>query len=243
MSSSTRFGDRRGVIAAAVTVVLLLLGGGLVAQALTTPGPPPQPDTSQAQVAAAGPAPSQPVPSQSGASPVAPTPSPSASATTAPPAPDFGPIMGPSAPVALRIPSIKVTTKGLVDLGLDTKGQLEAPKDPDQAGWYTAGPTPGEFGPSVIAAHVDSHLGPALFYDLGAAKKGAKVIIDRADGTTATFVIDRVERYPKAKFPTSTVYGDTGGRAELRLITCGGAFDRTSGHYVDNIVAYAHLIA
>lgn len=237
MSSSTRFGDRRGAIAAAVTVVLLLLGGGLVARAFATPGPPPQPDTNQAQVAAPAPAASQP-----DAAPDAGTPTPPVSAPAAAPAPDFGPILGPSAPVALRIPSIKVTTKGLVELGLDTKGQLEAPKDPDQAGWYAGGPTPGEFGPSVIAAHVDSHLGPALFYDLGAAKKGAKVIIDRADGTTATFVIDRVARYPKAKFPTSTVYGDTVRRAELRLITCGGAFDRTSGHYVDNIVAYAHLI-
>ncbi|MEO6792126.1 MAG: class F sortase [Ornithinibacter sp.] len=238
MSSSTRFGDRRGAIAAAVTVVLLLLGGGFVARALTTPGPPPQPDTSQAQVAAPAPSPSQP-----DASPDAATPSPPASAPAVAPASDFGPILGPSAPVALRIPSIKVTTKGLVDLGLDSKGQLEAPKKAQQAGWYSGGPTPGEFGPSVIAAHVDSHLGPALFYRLGAVKKGAKVMVDRADGTTATFVIDHVERYPKAEFPTSTVYADTGGRAELRLITCGGDLDSKTGHYVDNIVAYAHLIA
>lgn len=150
--------------------------------------------------------------------------------------------MTPSAPVALRIPSIKLTTKGLVDLFLDDRGQLEAPKDFQQAGWYAGGPTPGEFGPSVIAAHVDSHLGPAVFYRLGALKKGAKVMVERQDGSTATFVVDRVERYPKAQFPTSTVYADTGGRAELRLITCGGDIDRQSGHYVDNVVAYAHLI-
>ncbi len=151
--------------------------------------------------------------------------------------------MRPSAPVALRIPSIKVDTQGLVDLGLDDKGQLEAPKDFQQAGWYAAGPTPGEFGPSVIAAHVDSHLGPAVFYRLGSLEKGAKVLVERKDGSTATFVVDRVERYPKAQFPTSQVYADTGGRAELRLITCGGDIDRRSGHYVDNVVAYAHLVA
>jgi sortase (surface protein transpeptidase) len=149
----------------------------------------------------------------------------------------------PSAPVALRIPSIELATKGLVDLELDGKGELEAPKDFQQAGWYAAGPTPGEFGPAVIAAHVDSHLGPAVFYRLGAVKKGATVLVERKDGSTATFVVDRVERYPKAQFPTSRVYADTGGRAELRLITCGGDIDRESGHYVDNVVAYAHLVS
>jgi sortase (surface protein transpeptidase) len=231
MPTSPTFGGRRGFFAAVVTVVLLLLGGALVARALTAPGPPPQPDSSQVQVAPT-------TTSRSAVSP--PRAAPPAAAQA--PVSDFGGIMKPSAPVALRIPSIKLTTKGLVDLGLDEKGELEAPKDFQQAGWYAAGPTPGEFGPSVIAAHVDSHLGPAVFYRLGALKKGAEVVIDRKDGSTATFVVDRVERYPKTQFPTSEVYADTGGRAELRLITCGGDIDQQSGHYVDNVVAYAHLV-
>lgn len=151
--------------------------------------------------------------------------------------------MSPSEPVALRIPAIKVTTKGLVDLNLDAKGELEAPKNAQQAGWYAGGPTPGEFGPAVIAAHVDSSRIPAVFYNLGKLKKGDKAMVDRKDGTTATFVVDRVARYPKAKFPTSEVYADTGGRAELRLITCGGDIDPKTGHYADNVVAYAHLVS
>ena len=231
MSILQTFGDRRGLRAAVVTVVLLVLGGGLVVRALAAPGPPPQPDSNQGQVA-------QPAPSGSAASSRRPAPT----AADRTPASDFGPIMRPSAPVALRIPSIKLSTKGLVDLRLDDKGELEAPKDFQQAGWYAAGPTPGEFGPSVIAAHVDSHLGPAVFYRLGALKKGDKVLVERKDGSTATFVVDRLERYPKAQFPTSEVYADTGGRAELRLITCGGDIDPQSGHYVDNVVAYAHLV-
>ena len=231
MPTSPTFGGRRGVLAAVVTAVLLVLGGGLVARALTAPGPPPQPDSSQGKAA--------PSPSPSATSPgTAPT-TPAAQA----PASDFGPIMVPSPPVGLRIPSIKVATTGLADLGLDDMGELEAPRDFQQAGWYAAGPTPGEFGPSVIAAHVDSHLGPAVFYRLGSLKKGAKVMVERQDGSTATFVVDRVERYPKAQFPTSEVYADTGGRAELRLITCGGDIDQRSGHYVDNVVAYAHLVS
>jgi sortase (surface protein transpeptidase) len=232
MSPSSTFGGRRGALAAVVTAVLLVLGGGLVARALTAPGPPPQPDSSQGK----------PAPTRSGSATSSPRTSPTTPAAQVP-ASDFGPIMVPSPPVGLRIPSIKVATKGLVDLGLDDKGELEAPKDFQQAGWYAAGPTPGEFGPSVIAAHVDSHLGPAVFYRLGSLKKGAKVMVERQDGSTATFVVDRVERYPKAQFPTSEVYADTGGRAELRLITCGGDIDQRSGHYVDNVVAYAHLVS
>lgn len=230
MSITSTFDGRRGALAAAVTVVLLLLGGGLVVRALAAPGPPPGPGRTEAQDASGAP----------GSATPAPTTSPEETAQA--PASDFGPIMVPSAPVALRIPSIKVATKDLVDLGLDDQGELEAPKDFQQAGWYAAGPTPGEFGPSVIAAHVDSHLGPAVFYRLGALKKGEKVMVERKDGSTATFVVDRVERYPKAKFPTSEVYADTRGRAELRLITCGGDIDPQSGHYIDNVVAYAHLV-
>lgn len=235
MSLSTKFGDRRGALAAVVTVVLLVLGGGIMARALTTPGPPPQPDSSQAQAAAPSPATSDPAPDEPTA--------PSATPKAAVPAADFGALMAPSAPVALRIPSINVTTKGLVDLKLDAKGELEAPRNAQQAGWYVGGPTPGEFGPAVIAAHVDSSRIPAVFYNLGKLKKGAKAIVDRKDGTTATFVVDRVARYPKAEFPTSEVYADTGGRAELRLITCGGQIDPRTGHYADNVVAYAHLVS
>jgi sortase (surface protein transpeptidase) len=129
-----------------------------------------------------------------------------------------------------------------VDLGLDATGKLEAPQDFDRTGWYAAGPTPGEFGPFVIGGHVDSKSGPAVFYRLGALTKGDKVMVTRADGTVATFVIDKVGRYAKADFPTALVYGNTTSRAEIRLITCGGAFDRVTGHYVDNIVAFGHLL-
>ena len=235
MSLSTKFGDRRGQLAAAVTFVLVLLGGGLVAKALTGADTPPQPDASQAAPASPG----QPSSQAGVARPSSPT------SPTIPPtdtnAPDFGPILKPSPPVALTIPSVKIRTEGIVDLGLDKNGKLEAPADFDRAGWYAAGPTPGEFGPSVIGAHVDSKAGPAVFYRLGALKKGATVLVTRKDGSTARFVVDRVARYSKSNFPTATVYGDTHGRAELRLITCGGAFDQSTGHYVDNIVAFAHL--
>lgn len=238
MSDSSKFGDRRGIIAAAVTVVLLLVGGVLVGKSLMGTPAPPQPDAAQSSA--------QEAPSSAATAPSSPSATPTATPSTASKAPapstsDFGPILEPSAPVALTIPSIGVKTKGIVDLGLDKNGKLEAPTDFGRAGWYAGGPTPGEFGPSVIGAHVDSKSGPAVFYRLGSLKKGAEVSVARKDGSTALFVVDSVARYSKAAFPTAKVYGDTKGRAELRLITCGGAFDQSTGHYVDNIVAFAHL--
>ena len=236
MSLSTKFGDRRGSIAAVVTVVLLLAGGLLVVRSFSGTQAPPQPDA--AQSASSG----SPAPAPQGPS-ATPSPTSRTSRTVSPSTPDFGPLMTASSPVSLAIPSIGVKTKGIVDLTLDKNGKLQAPTDFAKAGWYAAGPTPGEFGPAVIGAHVDSKSGPAVFYRLGSLKKGAMVSVVREDGSTARFVVDRVARYSKTDFPTSTVYGDTQGRAELRLITCGGAFDRSTGHYVDNIVAFAHLTA
>jgi sortase (surface protein transpeptidase) len=239
MSPSSKYGDRRGNIAAAVTVVLLLVGGVLVVKSFAGADTPPQPPAAKA--IPRSPRPVVTPPSEGPASPSAKASSSSSSKPLTEKASDFGLIMGPSSPVSLVIPSIGVHTKGIVDLALDKNGRLQAPTDFAKAGWYAAGPTPGEFGPAVIGAHVDSKSGPAVFYRLGALKKGAEVTVVRKDGSTARFVVDRVDRYSKADFPTGTVYGDTKGRAELRLITCGGAFDQSSGHYVDNIVAFAHL--
>ena len=145
-------------------------------------------------------------------------------------------------PVSLTIPSIAVGPTALVDLGTQADGSLEVPQDFARAGWFEPGPAPGQLGPAVIAGHVDSKSGPAVFFRLGELRPGATVSVAREDGRTARFVVDKVERYPKDRFPTVAVYGDTTQRAELRLITCGGAFDSRTGHYQDNVVAYAHLV-
>ncbi|HEY2241530.1 MAG TPA: class F sortase [Streptosporangiaceae bacterium] len=145
-------------------------------------------------------------------------------------------------PVKLTIPAIGVKTS-LIQLGLASNGSLQVPSNAqvDEAGWYTESPRPGAVGGSVIAGHVDSHQGPAVFYWLRDLKTGDKVYVSRADGTIAEFSVTRVEEYPKAAFPTSIVYGAEPD-AELRLITCGGTFDSTTGHYLSNIIAYATLV-
>lgn len=146
-----------------------------------------------------------------------------------------------SPPLRLEIPAIGVSTS-LVELGLTADGELQVPVDFDLAGWYQHGPTPGKRGPAVIAGHVDSVKdGPAVFFRLAELSAGVEVEVSRADGRTAVFAVARVEQHPKADFPTAAVYGNTAG-STLRLITCGGSFDRGTGHYRDNIVAYADLV-
>ncbi|MFD9940721.1 class F sortase [Nonomuraea sp. NPDC059023] len=140
-------------------------------------------------------------------------------------------------PVRLRVPAIGLKTK-IIPLALDKKGRLAAPKRYEVAGWNQAGPEPGERGPAVIAGHVDSKTGPAVFYKVRGLDPGDKIYVDRADGSTKAFTVHRLARYPKTAVPGRTVYGQTGG-AELRLITCGGVFDRKKGSYRDNIVVFA----
>ncbi len=144
-----------------------------------------------------------------------------------------------SVPTSIHIPAIDVRAP-VTTLGLNPDHTVEVPTDFSQTGWYRHGPTPGETGPAVILGHVDSHRGPAVFYRLDQLTPGDRVHIARADGTTATFRVEAIGRYPKTAFPTDRVYGPTPG-AELRLITCGGRFNTTTRSYTDNIVAYAHL--
>jgi len=145
-----------------------------------------------------------------------------------------------SVPVRLQIKAIGVNS-GLMDLGLKADGTMQVPPRGFPAGWYTGAPTPGELGPAIIAGHVDMK-GPGVFYDLHRLRAGDEVIITRRDGSNPVFRVTRVARFPKDAFPTRLVYGNI-DHAGLRLITCGGLFNSRSGHYEDNIVAFADLVA
>jgi len=157
-----------------------------------------------------------------------------------------GPIVAPpqsaaprpvAAPVSLTIPLIGVTTK-LIRLGLASDGSLQVPPTTSVAGWYTGSPRPGATGSAIIVGHIDSVSGPGVFFRLPELRKGDQVYIRRADGTLVKFLVTSVRQYLKDQFPTQAVYGPTPD-AELRLITCGGAFDSATGHYLSNIVVYA----
>lgn len=144
-----------------------------------------------------------------------------------------------SVPVRLQIGVIGVDSD-LMRLGLQKNGTMEVPPGGFPAGWYTGGPTPGELGPAVIAGHIDLN-GPGVFLNLHKLKPGDKVTVTREDRSRPVFRVTRVARFPKGQFPTSLVYGNI-DHAGLRLITCGGSFDSGTGHYADNVVAFAELI-
>jgi sortase (surface protein transpeptidase) len=142
-----------------------------------------------------------------------------------------------SAPTTLTIPSIGVET-GLEQLAVRDDGRLAAPTDFGRAGWFAAGPAPGERGPAVIAGHVDSADGPAVFHHLDELRADDTIEVARADGTVVRFRVADVGEAPKDAFPTDAVYGPTAGPT-LRLITCTGSFDRQARHYRSNLIVYA----
>ena len=148
------------------------------------------------------------------------------------------------APVRLRVPSIGVDT-GLQRLGKAVDGTVEVPSGRrkwDMAGWYAGGTLPGDPGSAVILGHVDSKAGPAVFYRLRELRPGDRIEVVRADGSRARFAVERIEEYPKTRFPTADVYYPT-LTPRLRLVTCGGSFDPVAGSYRSNVIVFATLVS
>lgn len=162
--------------------------------------------------------------------------------TASPAAPPVMPIpsIPASDPVRVVIPALGLD-EPLIDLGLAADGAMEVPADYDEVGWFTGGGRPGSNGPTVIAAHVDSPTGPAVFQALSDLAAGDPVEVQDADGRTHAYRVTEAADYPKSAFPTARVFGAS-PRDELRLITCGGIFDRDAGSYVDNRVVYAERV-
>ncbi|HEY0719599.1 MAG TPA: class F sortase [Streptosporangiaceae bacterium] len=150
--------------------------------------------------------------------------------------------LGRSLPVRIQIPAIGVSAP-IEQVGLLTDGEVQTPPLTvhNLTGWYKYGPTPGENGAAVILGHVDTYQGLSVFYYLKNLVPGDQVSVTLADGITASFVVDGLQKAAKDDFPTSQVYGKI-GYPGLRLITCGGSFDSATGHYDENIIVYAHMV-
>jgi sortase (surface protein transpeptidase) len=140
-------------------------------------------------------------------------------------------------PVRIEIPSIGVASS-LGQLGRAADRTVEVPTRWEEAGWYALGPRPGDPGSAVILGHVDSKSGPAVFFRLRELRRGDQVKVTRADGSSVRFVVQRTAQYDKQRFPTDEVYYPT-LTSTLRLVTCGGEFDATEGHYRSNIIVFA----
>jgi hypothetical protein len=146
----------------------------------------------------------------------------------------------PSRKGHILIPTIGVDAP-LIPLGISPDGTLEVPEDWGVAGWFTGGAFPGEPGPAIVAGHVDSTIGPAVFYRLPELRPGDVIVVWRNGDLRSRFRVISLKWFPKSAFPTQRVYGSVASPA-LRLITCGGAFDSSTGHYVDNLVVFASPI-
>ncbi len=145
-------------------------------------------------------------------------------------------------PLGVTIPAIGAAS-GLVATGKLSDGTLDTPpvEQPEQASWWDGSGRPGSAGrPVVLLGHVDGAGRPGVFARLDELQPGDEVLVDRYDGVRLRYLVYDVQRYPKAAFPTETVYGDTPA-SELRAITCGGSFDRSTGHYRDNVIAFARI--
>ncbi|WP_240506847.1 class F sortase [Thermoactinospora rubra] len=163
--------------------------------------------------------------------------------TDPPPLPQVvpAPPMQPATPVRLIIKRLGINAP-IVTVGTDKNGAIETPPidNPNLIGWYRHGPTAGEAGPAVMLGHKDTRTRPAVFSRVGEIRNGDVIEVKRRDGTTAVFTVGGVEQIGKQVFPTERVYGDQ-QNAQLHLITCGGVYNRNTGHYTDNIIVYATM--
>lgn len=146
-------------------------------------------------------------------------------------------------PTDVRIPKINAQSS-LISTAINPDGSLEVPKaeKPMQAAWYRMSPVPGDKGPAIILGHVDGNKQPGIFYKLHELAPGDEVFVKRSDGKEVKFVVTTKEQKPKNEFPTEAVYGDSPDPV-LRLITCGGAFDKAAHSYQDNVIISAKLAA
>lgn len=240
-------------IAMATACVLLFSGGGLVGVSIASqrdaPSPPAAVSTAVAPQQAPGLVTSAQIIPRAGNRPLVGRAiegwAPKVAGVSPPSTPaDERPLtLQSSVPVTLDIPAIDVHSV-VQHLGQEQDGTLETPATGphyNEAAWYRHSPTPGALGPSILMGHVDSAAeGPSVFFRLGELKPGDRVAVTRADKSVAVFTVDNVRRYAKSEFPTNLVYRNI-NHAGLRILTCGGAFDDASGHYLDNIVVFASL--
>ena len=147
----------------------------------------------------------------------------------------------PDRPTKVRIASIGVDAT-IIDLGLNPDRTLEVPEDIRLTGWWTGRSVPGEDGPSIVVGHIDSAAqGAGVFFRLRELDVGDAIYVERSDGSVAEFRVTETELVLKDEFPTEKVYGSTEG-SQLRLITCGGSFDRSARSYLGNLIVYAEHV-
>ncbi len=142
-------------------------------------------------------------------------------------------------PSRLTIPSIGVNAR-VEQVGVTSSGEMGLPSSAWTVAWYNLGTAPGEYGNSVIAGHLDSRSGPAVFWSLRRLQYGDQVNVYSGDNQM-TFEVQAVESYNYYNAPLQEIFGWVPDR-NLNLITCNGTFDRSSANYNQRLVVYTRLI-
>ncbi|MET0697476.1 MAG: class F sortase, partial [Acidimicrobiia bacterium] len=142
-------------------------------------------------------------------------------------------------PVTLQIPDLEIDAP-IEAYGVNSRtGQMEVPHNVRDVAWYRFGPTPGQAGSAVLAAHVDLEgQGPGVFFRLGALEAGDLIEVQYDDGTELAFEVQARALYPKEELPLEAIFSEEGPPV-LTLITCGGGFDPSISRYDSNVVVYA----
>lgn len=159
------------------------------------------------------------------------------------PPPGEFPVLGPSRPTRIAIPSIGVRAS-VHGVGRDDSGAIAAPplRLADEAGWFDESPSPGQYGPAILVGHVDTKDHPAVFHRLGDLEAGARIEVTRRDWKVAVFEVNSVETFSKEQLPVARVFDDY-SRPGLRLITCGGAWVGGDVGYASNVIVFASLVS
>jgi len=175
----------------------------------------------------------------------APAPTPAARPAPIPKPPATHPASAAILTPTRRPTPVRVTIAGtgiagpVVPTGIDGRtGEFAVPPDAGRVGWYEYGPRPGDPGSAVLAGHLDWKHRPGVFLRLTEVRRGAIVTVTFSDRSVRRFTITDVRLVPKPQLPTATVFARTGSPV-LRLITCGGEFDRSSHHYKSNVLVTA----
>lgn len=144
-------------------------------------------------------------------------------------------------PRLLSIPEIGVEAR-VESVGLDEEKEMDVPRDPNNVAWYMFGARPGQKGNAVLAGHLDSDTGPAVFYNLSDLEEGDEVLVLDDKGTVLKFIVVEESVYPVEEFPLDRVFGNQEDSVpRLNLITCGGRFNGSTKEYSHRVVIYSEL--
>lgn len=142
-------------------------------------------------------------------------------------------------PHRIQIPSLGVDAE-IENVGLLENGQMDEPSGMEEVAWYESGYQPGEQGSAVLAGHVDSRTGPAVFFNLHELEEGDEIIVSDQEGNEKVFVTQRSESYDRNDAPLQDIFGYS-YRSQLNLITCTGEFNTEAGTHDERLVVYTVL--